>query len=269
MTCREFDRRWNELLDGCQGNRAGSALEEPDRSEQLLAAHAAKCARCREAAATFEVLRTAIRAWGPPPPAPAGLVNRVLAELETSTWPARRMHAWRWVAAASIAASLLAVVVVHRLVSSGGAIARRPAPIEQRDRQPIDEKSDRVDYRALNTALADATLATLDLARAASEPAARVGRQLIDAAARPETGGHDAPADAAGTSTTMAVTVPSLDLLAPDPAATAAVWQQVGDGLASGVRPLTTTARHAFGFLLGPPPVRPELRSVPRAQKGA
>ena len=67
----------------------------------------------------------------------------------------------------------------------------------------------------------------------------------------------------------MVVSVPSLELLTLDTAATAAVWQQVGNELASGVRPLTTTARHAFGFLLGPRPVRPDLRTVPRAQKGA
>ena len=147
MTCREFERRWNELLDGYGGTRAERAVGTPTDPERHLIAHAAGCPRCREIAAKYEALRNAIRAWGPPPPAPAGLASRVLAEFATPTQPARWPQAWRWVAAASIAAGVLAVVVVDRVVPRDRAIARQPAHIEQPDQAPVDAKSDRVDYR--------------------------------------------------------------------------------------------------------------------------
>jgi hypothetical protein len=269
MTCREFEHRWNELLDGCQGALAVSAEPEPTNSEQLLNAHAARCARCHDRAMKYQSLRNAIRAWDPPLPAPAGLADRVVAELRAPASPALWIRAIRWAAAASIAASVLAIVVIDRMVSRGRPNAQQPMQVEHGVRGPVDARSHSAPYRGLNTALADATAATLDLARAASEPAARVGRQLIDAAANRETSEPGTTSGAAPTAVTMVVSVPSLDLLAPDTAATAEMWQQVGNGLASGVRPLKSTAQHAFGFLLGPPPVKPELRNVPRAQKGA
>jgi hypothetical protein len=113
------------------------------------------------------------------------------------------------------------------------------------------------------------TAATLDLARAASEPAARIGRQVIDAAARPDPAASETEPAGEPDSIALVVSVPSLNALAPNPAAAAAMWHQVGDGLADGVRPLTSTARHAFGFLLGPAQPKPELRSTPPADKGA
>ena len=116
-------------------------------------------------------------------------------------------------------------------------------------------------------ALADATAATWDLARSASEPAARISRQVLDAATEPE---HDpGPAAALPAPIAATVSVPSLDSLAPDSAAAATMLQQVGDRLATGVRPLSDTARHAFGFLLGPALAKPEVPANPPAQKGA
>jgi hypothetical protein len=120
---------------------------------------------------------------------------------------------------------------------------------------------DRSDGPKLNEALASATEASWDLARSASEPAARLSRQLLDAAteAAPEQ-----PHQSSG-----AVSVPSLGAFAPDSAAAVATIQQVGDRLANGVRPLSSTARHAFGFLLGPAPAKPENRANPPAARGA
>ncbi len=65
------------------------------------------------------------------------------------------------------------------------------------------------------------------------------------------------------------VPVPSLDSLVPDTAAAGAMLQQVGDRLTHGVRPLSDTARHAFGFLLGTTSPKPEAPTNPPAQKGA
>jgi hypothetical protein len=68
---------------------------------------------------------------------------------------------------------------------------------------------------------------------------------------------------------TRAAPVPSLNPLRPDPAAASALLQQVGDDLASGVRPLSSSARRAFGFLLGPALDQPEARTKPPVAKGA
>ncbi len=113
----------------------------------------------------------------------------------------------------------------------------------------------------LNEALASASEATWDLARSASEPAARLSRQFLDAA-----GDLDNPRQSGNSA---AVSVPSLDSFTPDSASAVETIQQVGDRLASGVRPLSSSARQAFGFLLGPPPPKPEVRANPPAARGA
>ena len=67
----------------------------------------------------------------------------------------------------------------------------------------------------------------------------------------------------------LSVPVPSLEPLTPDASAASAVLQQVGDRLSTGVQPLSSTARHAFGFLLGPPRDRTESRTNGRTARGA
>jgi hypothetical protein len=276
ITCREFERRWNERLDAVVA-RSDRGSSEADRDVMV---HAAGCFSCCEKATKYEALRSAILAGGPPP-LPAGMADRILSELEapttTSAWPvhatyrdpARWIRGRKLIAAASIAACVLIVVVLDREKLKGPAVVLHPGPVEEHGDRRIDSRTATDDYRTLNTALADATEATLDLARAASLPAARIGRQVIDVAAGPEPGSALTAPAAGGDSIAMVVAVPSLDALAPDPAAAAAMWQHVGDGLADGVRPLTSTARHAFGFLFGPAEVKPELRNNPPADKGA
>jgi hypothetical protein len=123
--------------------------------------------------------------------------------------------------------------------------------------------SDSAGARALNEAVAGATAATWDLARTASEPAARISRQVIDVATERE------PNHSSGVARAESGSVLSLASLAPDSAAAAATFQQVGDRLAIGVRPLSATARHAFGFLFGAPVVKPEPHTGAAAGKGA
>jgi hypothetical protein len=114
---------------------------------------------------------------------------------------------------------------------------------------------------ALNRALAEATSATWDLARSASEPAARISRDMLEA--RPPAGESPVqpPADPSATVSVesredvagLSLPLPSLDPLGSDAAAASAIVQGVGDRLSAGVGPISDTARHAFGFLLGPP----------------
>ena len=136
-------------------------------------------------------------------------------------------------------------------------------------RRPRHDSETIADARALNMALSEATAATWDLARSASEPAARISRQVLDAATGPDRSPAQ-PASVTGSGSVAAtVSVPSLDSLAPDTAAAGAMLQQVGDRLTNGVRPLSDTARHAFGFLLGTALAKPEVPVNPPAQKGA
>jgi hypothetical protein len=126
-----------------------------------------------------------------------------------------------------------------------------------------------VDAVAFNSALLDATEATWDLARSASEPAARIGRQFLGATLEHEQSPGKVDAMNDREPVIRAVSVPSLNSLTPDATAAGILLQQVGDRLATGVRPLSDTARHAFGFLLGPALSKPDVPINPPAQKKA
>jgi hypothetical protein len=283
MTCREFEREWNELLDA----EAGGGIERPDPGgagrERALLEHAVGCPSCGQVSARYLALRRAIRAWGPPPAPSAALTDRILAEIHTpaAAWPIYRVvrrerprtRVLVSIMAAAMAASVLLVFILDRVIER-----RRPnepmavlpnAPVESGRDEARDSATLAVDSRALNMALSEATAATWDLARSASEPAARISRQVLDAATGPDRSPAQ-PASIAGSgSVVVAVSVPSLDSLAPDTAAAGAMLQQVGDRLTNGVRPLSNTARHAFGFLLGTALAKPEVSVNPPAQKGA
>jgi hypothetical protein len=137
----------------------------------------------------------------------------------------------------------------------------------ERDRRP--EPANLIaDSRGLNHAVAEATAATWDLARSASEPAARISRRMLDAATEPDRN-DNSPASPAQTEPMIAtVSVPSLDALTPDPAAAGAMLQDVGGRFATGVRPLSDSARQAFGFLLAPVPAKAAAPNNPQSSRG-
>jgi hypothetical protein len=170
--------------------------------------------------------------------------------------------------AAAVAACFLMIAVIPS-PRKGPPIVLHTTPVDPRDDERRGTKTAPVDSRALNLAVAEATAMTWDLARSASEPAARISRQVLDTASNPEQ--DRAVPDTASSSDSVAATiaVPSLDALAPDAETAGAILQQVGDRLATGVRPLSESARHAFGFLLGPPLEKPQVPTNPPAQKGA
>ena len=133
-------------------------------------------------------------------------------------------------------------------VSPASGRGRPAGPASESTLRPSNRQAD---SRVLSEALADATAATWDLARTTSEPAARLGRQVLESATQvesPARAGASA-ADPAGSS------YPGLDSLAavlpvvPQAPPGSALLQQVGDGLSASVRPLSSTARQAFGFL--------------------
>jgi hypothetical protein len=299
MTCREFHRLWNEFFDAGATLGAGASAEcargpksglratgpEPPMSgtdsqtdaERALLGHAARCAGCRSAAAGYQALRQALRSRRPMPAAPIDLADRILAGIQApqtsraAVYAARqRSRAWSLLAAiaASCAAAAAALLFfrqsIDRTRPNGPATVLHAVPAYHAQAKSPDSGSDSVDSRPLRAAMAEATEATWDLARSATEPAARISRQVLDAATGTEVNETRGASDA--DTVTVSVAVPSWNSIAPD---SAALLQQVGDHVATGVRPLSNTARHAFGFLLGPPPTKPDARANPPAAKGA
>jgi hypothetical protein len=299
MTCRDFQRKWDELLDADARAAAigAESLSMPDGptsspsgepGEAAQVDHAAGCPECRQLAARYRVLRQATRAWKSPPVAPADLADRILAAARTAPSSARlissgesRKRRWSRVLplASMVAASIMIAVVLNR---NDGRPANPPTITSlpsDRDLQAVSSRSTRApgDRPALNRALAEATTATFDLARSASEPAARISRDMLKATAQPGEVGSDPQSEArpeGGDRTGMvivdlAVQVPSLAPFAPDPSAASSALQQVGDHVAAGVRPLSDTARHAFGFLIGTAPDQAGPRTSPPSAGGA
>jgi hypothetical protein len=120
----------------------------------------------------------------------------------------------------------------------------------------------------LREALADATDATWDLARTTSEPATRLGREVLEAA----TQGRDEERVESSGSDAAAFRLASLSLVlrgGPPSSASAALLQDLGDGLAASVRPLSSSARQAFGFLRTPNIEKREHPGNQPASKGA
>jgi hypothetical protein len=285
MTCRDFEQMWNELLDGA---RAGASV--PGRVRQAatdwagdaqmasaLREHAASCAACRVAGERYQLLLRALSAWSSPPVVPGDLGERVLAAagyspIRKPTAPRRTRgegRLWRIAVAAMAAAAMFFIIV--------GSTSDRLKRITWLWKSPAPQSSGLagprvaapVDVVGLHQAVLEATDATLDLARSASEPAARISLQVLDAAAQPKSGGQGARALSPAASEPGELAVPSLTSFGADPAAASAMLQEIGDRLASGVRPLSASARTAFGFLLGPPAAKPVVRENLPGAKGA
>jgi hypothetical protein len=285
MNCADFQRRWDELLDA----ESGVGSDRPpavDELEARLLAHAADCPACRPAAARYQVLRQAIRAWRQPPVPSADLTTRILsapaetaprpwieiaADLAQRSWRDRRIR-YRLVLCGTVAAAAVLGMFV-----SGWAVRRQQLgpPVGVGDVADRDLHSIASPPRApdgpldLDRAVAEATSATWDLARSASEPAARIGRDVLEAS--PPAGDEPArrPVESGGGAAGLSLSFPSWDPLKPDATAASAVLQEVGDRVSAGVEPISDTARHAFGFLLGPPRPRAGGRDRQPGPEGA
>jgi len=222
MNCRDFETRWNELLDA---RPAG-----PSQLESELEAHALACEPCRGISARYQVLRVAISAW-PAPPAPSARSIERLHALTVPATPGRKRQEsspWRTLVPLATAAALLALVWQNWPVSVSTPSSERVPSLAA----PVAAN------RPLGTALAEATEATIDLALEASGPAARIGRELLDL-------------DHLETPVVLKKVVePS----APeDDSPTNGLFQSVGERVNAGVKPISGSARHAFGFLIGAP----------------
>jgi hypothetical protein len=239
MQCRDFKRLLDEQLDA----RHAASPEV----ERALESHGSACPACQAEALRYQTLRQAIAAWASPPAAPADFAERFLDHWEHAgsaveeaapPWIVKFRPAQVTLAAAAAASLLLAVLLGVR--SGWRAWPSRPGGAPPAVARAIDPG-------AFSDALAAATSATWDLARATSAPAARVGLDVLDA-------------------TELSETTASLSL-SVEPGSASEVFQDVGERVNEGVRPLSGTARNAFGFLLGPALPPPE--APPPSSKGA
>ncbi len=225
MTCRDFADAWNARID-VRGELSTMRARAVDR-------HARECPACRALGLRYLALSQALDAIPPLTglTLPDDFADRVLAAVLREETPSR----WR---IAPRVGHLAAAAAVLAALTFGLTWKNRQEPA-----RPSVEQVRAIDSRDLSEALADAGTATWDLAREASGPAARVGRQVL--------GSSDL------VRATPAVALPIG--LRP----TAEVWRGVEDRVSAGVRPLEGSARHAFGFLLGEssdevqPPLRP------------
>jgi hypothetical protein len=287
MTCRDFESQWNELIDAeaAGPSRATVNAVADDRArierERDLVDHATTCPGCGQLANRYQGLRRALQVLGTAPAPPDGFADRVLAEVRAPRLsPGWRIYgqtrhaSWRSLvvavasiaAAAMLASALLKYVSVRLQPDGAAAVAQNHRMMGGGPSEP-ETNSDPVDSRAFNLALADATAASWELARSASEPAARISLQMLAAIADTQHG--PAQPSSSISSEPSAVAVPSLDALAPDAAAAGEMLQQVGERVATGARPFSETARHAFGFLIGPAVAQPDVPAHPPAPKGA
>jgi len=116
--------------------------------------------------------------------------SSLLAEQKTgSSRRARRWHAALPLGAAVAAVACLIALVLAPLpwrlerVSPG---IDRGRPAGRASGSALRPSNRQADSRVLSEALADATAASWDLARTTSEPAARLGRQVLESATRVE-----------------------------------------------------------------------------------
>jgi hypothetical protein len=228
MNCREFEKRWNEVLDA-----RSDGLADLERD---LEAHATTCERCQGVSSRYQLLRQAVSAWGPPP-VPSIASRQRLNSLSVPPKPRKVVRRW-----SRIASPMATAAAVFGLAGIAGFWwLSRPIP------QPLGAPSiaSTESRRPIESAFEEATSATINLALEASAPAARIGRDVLTFE---EASGSSASSEPE-TETGLVAAVSATDML-----------QTVGER----VKPISGSARHAFSFLLGPPPEPEKPSNAPR-----
>ncbi len=221
MNCKDFERTWNECLDDRgRGADASARMKAVDD-------HASLCPQCASVHSRYLVLSQGLRALARLPVVSPGFAERVLAaHAEPETVVIGGIAPFHRILATLTAAAVFLVAVTLGFRSREGGHEEPRNDVVQIEREVIPPV-------ALTDALAVASSTTLAFAREASAPAARVGYELASAE--------------------LSDSVPSGSLeFSVDVAPATRALQRVGDRLNAGVRPLEGSARHAFGFLIGP-----------------
>ncbi len=213
MNCREFEQHLQGVLDG---------LGEPEPAE--VRAHREACAVCRELALAAKQLRRGL-ALLPVPATPEGFADRVKARVLLRP---RRLPATRWwlAAAASLLVAGLATVALWDLLDwfpKGGTSPRTPRFVEAQK------------LPSLRQEVAAAGSATRDLTRSLARDAVDHAGILVPPAER-------LPATAWSPSWSPG--------LSPGLETEVAPLRQAGRTVASGLEPVTHSARRAWDMFV-------------------
>jgi hypothetical protein len=262
MNCRDFDQVWNQSLDARRRDAGDRQAVDAARiaREQSLREHADACPACQVRHRQFETLRQALEVWTSRPsvlPRPTpGLADRII-EVAARSEVVVPVSGRSWFVRPRFAAFALASAAAAALLVAVGPRLRPDPP--RPSSAPVPAAGLPVGRGLLGGAVEDATAASWQLARLASEPAARLGKEMIDASFQPGAGSFQV----AGLPSSS--DLPSLDpdSFSPD------LINQMSDLLAAGVRPLSTSARQAFGFLRAPTSEKPDRPVVRPTAKGA
>ena len=195
--------------------------------------HLATCPACRAQDAAARRLEAGLRLLTPPAP-PAGLTERVVAGVLAER--RRRLRLARWGRAAVAAAAAVLVVV---LVSEN----RPRLPLPSAPDEPIaavPTPPEVPETVSLRDSVAEAGSAVASLTRRTADETVGQGRLLLPVVARA------APEDL--------VPVPPME-------PPVGPLREAGQGLSSGLEPVTSSARRAFDlFLREVPPMGPETK---------
>ena len=231
MTCREVEHFWERRLDEV---RSGTSMEASEGLPSELTSHLSLCAQCRARSVGFSALAQAITALDTPSPS-AGLSARVLAAVEADRSPQRlRMRPIRRESATLVrrftvaAAVLLAVFGLRAIRSPREIVDPKPdrLPPQATPLVTVEETS-----RPLTETVAEVAEVTVALARRTSEPAARLGREMLESATESSSLAEEPTPEANEVSADRMV-------------------KGIGSRLEAGVRPFTQPTRSAFSFLV-------------------
>jgi hypothetical protein len=212
VNCHAYQDLLQQRLDG-------TPIESP-----ALAEHLRGCAICRELETASQRLQEGLRLLAPPAPPPdwaARLADRVLLDRRR----ARRRARSRWTVSLALAAGLFVVLALRldwRLkFNQAGSEEPKPSPVAKERKTPADTPTLRDSVKEAGVAMASLTNQTAD---------ETVGptRWLLPKVSRPS--------------------LPPLDFSAIE--TPAAPLREAGANVSTGLEPVTTSARRAFGLFL-------------------
>ena len=211
MDCQSLEflcqRRFDDRLP------LASLAELPEFSS-----HVSLCESCRETYARLAQLDASLGAWKEKAHESPELTDRIVRAALNDRRPLTFVTRHRQ---ALLATAALLVVGVGLGIGASWNLNRPQTP----------EIGATAEVPPLRDALAEATTATLDLARKTSGPATKIGGRMFARARLPSS--------------------PQLSLNVPIRPASEVI-SVIGDDVNRGVKPLSGTARNAFGFLLAP-----------------
>ncbi|HKI30844.1 MAG TPA: hypothetical protein VKA46_03050 [Gemmataceae bacterium] len=221
--------------DDCR-QRLQMHLDGEECGADHVEAHLAHCPECRAMDGAARRLLAGLLSTPAPTP-PGGLTERVVAAALADR---RQRLRWRrrvaFVAGGlAVAASLLLTVLLT------GSPGRSPKVVDLTGPGTSTRNQDEPSPPSLNDNMAEATSAVASLARKTADETVSNGQLLVPS---------------------VPLGMPAEEALAPPLDPPAQSLRQAGQGVATGLEPVATSARRAFDlFLRDMPPVTPEAKS--------